>query len=588
MNPPVPTPARTAPAYLLLALLVFAVFGQSLGFGFIHYDDPLLVTDNHRVLRGLTLDNTVWAFTSGYTGNWHPIAWLSHMLDIELYALNAGAHRVTSILLHMASAFALFSFLSTTTASPRRSAAVAALFAIHPLHVESVVWIAERKDLLCGLFWMLALLAYAKWASKPTALRYTWILLAFAAALMSKAMAVTLPFVLLLIDVWPLRRIASPREFPQRVREKIPLFAAAGLLSFIAFQTQHAAGATKSIEALSLPIRLASSIVSYGRYTVEAIWPSNLAVFYPHPGVMPPLWALALSSLALVFFTALAWSLRRRSPAVIIGWLWFLGGLVPVIGVVQIGDQAMADRYTYLPLIGLFIAAVWGVRDALREKAAALETQGIMAAGTVACVVVGVASWHQVRYWQDSVTLFQHTLAVSGSHPTIHNALGRAYYAEGRLAEAEEQYRLALDVLPGYSMAHNNLGLIYLEAGRFPDAEHAFREATAVTPRESRFFANLGIALAAQERTAEAEEAMATALELDPENPAARYNLAAFLLGQQRYEEAEKAFAALVAIDPGNVAGLLGWAEALARLGRTEDAQRKSVQAQALTSNRSP
>lgn len=404
-----------------LALLTVLAFLPALANGFVLLDDPLYVTANTKVRQGITYDGLVWALTANVANNWHPLTVLSHMLDVEVFGLAPTGHHLTSLLLHLASVLLLFEALRRMTGSVFRSALVAALFAVHPTRVESVAWVAERKDVLSGLFWMLALLAYVAWVHRPSVGRYLLVALAVTLGLAAKPMVVTLPFLLLLLDLWPLGR----RGIGKLILEKIPLFAlsAASSVATLLYQKTSLA----PLEVLPWDLRLANAVVSYATYLGKAFVPRDLAVFYPFPREIPA-WKVAGSVVLLALLTGFALWRARRSPWLLLGWLWFLGTLVPVIGLVQVGRQAMADRYTYLPYIGLFLAVVWGIGEIVERRAAFRLVLGVLSV----LAILGFAGMTraQARQWRDSVTLFRHALAVTGDNPLARRGLAKALAAQ--------------------------------------------------------------------------------------------------------------------------------------------------------------
>ena len=464
---------RQRPALILgiaITLLTLALYWRVQGHGFLHYDDYQYVVDNPHVRHGLTRQGVLWALTSGYASNWHPLTWLSHMLDCELYGLNPQGHHLNNLLLHIANALLLFRLLLRMTGALWRSAFVAALFALHPLHVESVAWVAERKDVLSTLFWMLTLGAYLRYRERPTGTRYLATLFLFALGLAAKPMLVTLPFVLLLLDCWPLGRMPSPRSLLPLVREKAPFFVLAALSSVITFWVQSHWGAV----VLSIPLkeRLANALVSYVGYGAKMLWPVNLACFYPHPLDGLPLWQAAGALLLLAGVTVAVVRAGRRLPYLAVGWLWYLGTLVPVIGLVQVGAQAMADRYTYVPLIGLFVMLSWGAGSlAAKGPLPKIATAALSAALLAALLPL---TWSQISHWKDSETLFAHALEVTDRNLLAHNNLGNALARQGRLEEAEFHLVEALRLRPDYAAAQNNLGILRLRQGRFEEAAGHF------------------------------------------------------------------------------------------------------------------
>jgi Tfp pilus assembly protein PilF len=518
------------PLLLALALVVAIaiVFAPVARHGFVNFDDPQYVTENPFVTSGLTVRGISWALTTGYAGNWHPLTWISHMVDVQAFGLNAGAHHLTNVFLHTASALLLFTLLYRMTGAPGRSWFVAALFAVHPLHVESVAWIAERKDVLSAFFWMLTIWAYVRWTagnaegrrpkakgwSPASGLWYLAVVLLFALGLMAKPMLVTLPVTLLLLDVWPLRRVS--------MREKIPLFALALASSVVTFVVQQQAGAVKELASLPVGRRVANALVAYVGYIGKTLWPTNLAAIYPYPESVPG-WHVAAAIAVLVMVTWLAVRVRRGHPYVLVGWLWYLVTLVPVIGLIQVGSQPIADRYTYVPLIGLFIIAAWGIPDLLAARP--LRTSVLAALAGLVVAACAVTARAQVLHWRDSVALWQHTIAVTGDNYRAHGNLGHALASEGRLDEAVHHYSEALRIRPTYAEVQNNLGLALTAQGKIDEAISHYSEAVRLLPDYFEAHSNLGAALAGRGRYAEAIDHFAIALRLQPDHDRARQNL---------------------------------------------------------------
>lgn len=529
-----------------LALLVLLTFAPALDYGFVNYDDPSYVTENAHVRAGLTAAGVRWAFTHFHASNYHPLTFVSHMLDCELFGLRARGHHLTSLLLHIGAAAVLFEALRRMTGAAGRSAFVAAVFAVHPLRVESVVWIAERKDVLCGLFFFLAIAAYAGFARRGKGWRYLALVLAAACALLAKPMAVTLPCVLLLLDLWPLARLprtswrAAARALPPLALEKAPLFALAAVFGYLTVRAQE--DALMAVETLSWPHRLANAAVAYVAYLGKLLAPRDLAVFYPHTPI--PAWKAAAAAAVVAAATALALAAWRRAPYVTVGWLWYLGTLVPVIGIAQVGNQAMADRYTYLPGVGIAIALTWGIAD----LAGAGPRRLLAAGGAAAVLALAVLARAQVATWQDSVTLFRHALAVA----------------------------------PPSVVVHLNLAEGLREAGRPDEATAHYRAALALEPTRAEALAGLANALLARGRLDEALASMRAALELAPEDPRLHHGMAVILDAAGRRDEAIEHLERAVALDPGLAAAHLGLADLLGRRGETERARRHLEAARAL------
>ena len=505
---------------LSLVVLTWLVFGQTLWHDFINYDDPRYVYENTRITSGLSISGIAWAFTHIHSMNWHPLTTMSHMLDCQLYGLTAGWHHFMNVLLHTMAAVLLFLALQRMTGAVWRSAFVAAVFAIHPLRVESVAWVAERKDVLSGVFFMLTLLAYMNYVRLPRIRAYLVVLFLFACGLMSKPMLVTLPFVLLILDYWPLNRIKG--QLWKRVGEKVPLIALSAVSSVITFLVQK--GAVGQTEELPIFERINNAVVSYVLYIWQILWPVNLAVFYPHPENRLPLWEIVCCLLVLMCITVAAIALRTRRPYLLTGWLWYLGMLVPVIGLVQVGWQGRADRYTYLPQIGLYIAATWVVADLTvlyRYQRAALSTAAILVIGALTS-----CAWVQTSYWRDSETLFRHALAVTVNNDVAENNLGIVFLRQGKVDEAISLLQAAVDLRPDNSPAHENLAKALLQKGQVPDALIHYRKLLQLQPDNIEVHNIIGTVLIQQDRVAEGVEEWEKLLAIQPDNGNAMSNLA--------------------------------------------------------------
>jgi len=545
------SPTRgAAPAWLvcsMLALLVLAVYGQTLGFGFVSYDDPVYVVDNPWVQRGLTWEGLRWAFTTFFFSNWFPLTWLSLMLDAEIAGADPRMFHLTNVLLHTASTLLLFHLLDRATGARWKSAWVAALFAVHPLHVESVAWIAERKDVLCTLFWFLTMLAWLRWVERPGAVRYAAVIVSFALGLLCKPMLVTLPFVLLLFDFWPLGRHRQ-RGLLALVREKLPLLALAAVASATTVIAQRAGGALGDLDAYPLAARLANAAVSYTTYLQQTLWPTGLAVFYPHPGRNLPLGSGLRATLVLTVFTGLVAMLRRSRPYLAVGWLWYLGTLLPVIGIIQVGFQARADRYTYLPLVGIFILLAWGVPDLLGRRLR------LLGAGAIASLAA--AAWLallQCGYRRDSIRLFERAIQVTGENAVARNNLAADYHqrnAPGDLERSLAHYAEAVRIDPGYATAINGLAGVLMKLGRAEEAIDRWSEAVRIKPRYTAALCNLCAALTQAGRLSEAEQRCSQALRVNPQAACAHYNLGHLYLQQSRILEAASHLEAAVRIAP--------------------------------------
>jgi tetratricopeptide (TPR) repeat protein len=547
-----------------IVVAVVATYVPVLRFGFVNFDDPEYVLENPHVIGGLTRADVAWAFTAFHAANWHPLTWLSHMVDCQLFGLAPGGHHATNVLLHAGAALLLFVALRRMTGATWRSAAVAALFALHPLRVESVAWISERKDVLAAFCWMLALLAYARWAERQTPARYAAVALAFVAGLLAKPMVVTLPFALLLLDVWPLRRFGV-----RAVVEKLPLLALAAATSAVVFVAQRAAGAVVPLDSASAGTRIANALLAYAGYLGMTLWPHDLAVFYPYRETFPA-WQIAGAAALLVAFTAAAVAAVRRAPWLLVGWLWYLGTLVPVIGFVRAGDQAMADRFTYLPHVGLLVAAVWGVAEATASsRRRELVVGGAAAAMLVGCVV---ATRHQLAYWRDSGALFAHALAVTRRNSIAHTNYGFALLEQGRAADALAHFAEAVELKPDYAKARLNYGMGLASVGRSNEAIAQYREAIRLDPGWASPHYDLGLELAERGRIDEAIPEYREALRLDPAHAKAHNGLGLALANRGLLDEAVAHYEAALAIDPGLAATHNNLAVALERLGRADDA----------------
>jgi protein O-mannosyl-transferase len=503
-----------------LAVLTWIVFGQTLWHDFVNYDDPRYVYENTKITGGLSISGIAWAFTHIHSMNWHPLTTISHMLDCQLYGLKAGGHHFTNVLLHSIAAALLFIALQQMTGAFWRSAFVAALFTIHPLRVESVAWIAERKDVLSGVFFMLTLLAYVQYVRLPSVGRYLVMIFVFACGLMSKPMLVTSPFVLLLLDYWPLDRIRD--QLWKRVLEKLPLIALSAGSSIATFLAQK--GAVGWTEELPMLERINNAVVSYFLYIWQMLCPVNLAVFYPHPENRLPLWEIISSLLVLICITTVAIALRKQRPYFITGWLWYLGMLVPVIGLVQVGWQGRADRYTYLPQIGLYIAITWAVVELTvlwRYQRTILSTAAILVIGVLS-LRAGVQTW----YWRDSETLFRHALAVTTNNDVAENNLGIVFLRQGRLDEAISLLQAAVDLRSDNSPAHENLAKALLQKGQVADALIHYRKLLELQPDNIEVHNIVGTVLIQQGRMREGVEEWQKVLAIQPDNGNAMSNLA--------------------------------------------------------------
>lgn len=523
--------------YVGLAILTLTVYWPVRHFEFINYDDDLNVTENRHVQQGLTADGVVWAFTTASVDYWRPLTWLTHMIDWDLHGAWAGGHHMTNVLLHVINALLLFAALNRMTRETWPSAFVAALFALHPLHVGSVAWVTERKDVLSGLFWMLCLIAYARYTERPGAKRYLLLILLFVCGLMSKPMVMTLPLILLALDFWPLRRGPSkPQIVRALVVEKLPLVALAAASTIGSYLQLYHTHQVLGPGAMPMPSRISNAVISYVRYIWKLFWPVGLSVHYPLIDHWPLLTTAAATTLLL---TASAAAIRKRhdKPYLVVGWLWYLVGLLPVIGLVQGQDRAsMADRYTYLPLTGLFVMIAWTMHD-LGRLGSAFQ----LAARTAALAAIGfctVVSSVQVLYWKDSISLFRRALGVTKSNGLAHYNLGCALLASGDASGAEQQLELAFKLDPHSAPVQCNLGLALIRQGKPEEAVEHWEEALRIQPDNAEALVDLGNVMFQQGRPSEAMQRYRQALAFDPDSIEAHNNLAALLLRQGKVKEA--------------------------------------------------
>ena len=578
---------------LALIAITFAVFGQTLRFGFVNYDDPVYVSENGQIQKGLTWQNVRWAFTHVHSQNWHPLTTMSHMLDCQLFGFRPGAHHLVNVLLHSAGAVLLFVALVKMTMSGSvvaplserrtetnlpagdrrydvwRSAFVAAVFAIHPLRVESVAWISERKDVLSGVFFMLTLLAYVHYTRKRNIARYLLMTLFFVLGLLSKPMLVSVPVVLLLLDYWPLNRAhksevilrkdsgtirpATTGEpapgswaiFSGLVAEKIPLFGLAIGSAIATLIAQR--GGILEMTHLPLSWRVANAASVYLIYIGQLFWPLKLAVLYPHPGRLS-IWETCLAATLLILVTVLAFVFRKRRPYFATGWLWYLIMLVPVLGLVQVGSQGHADRYTYLPQIGFMIAIVWGITDL--PGLIRWPRQMFAIVGSVVVIALGGLAWIQTGYWRDSERLWSHTLAVTGQNDFAHFGLGKSLLKEHRLDEAIAQFEIVLAKHPNDPDANSQMGYALMEKGNISEAITHFEQTLKTRPRDPDAQTNVGNLLLKSNRAEEAVEHYRIVAQQDPASALAHYNLAVGLHRLGQLSDAIVQYKEALAIDP--------------------------------------
>ena len=598
-----PVSARPAVICLLLVAVTAVFYWPVTRCDFVNYDDPDYFFSNPHVLAGLSPANLVWAFTTRCSGNWHPLTWLSLMLDVNLFGRGAAGSHVTNLLFHLANTMLVFLLLRSLTRATWRSAAVAALFALHPLHVESVAWISERKDVLSAFFGLLSLSAYACYAQgtgnrepegitshipHPTSNAewcYWSAVFFFVLGLTSKPMLVTLPFVMLLLDYWPLQRAArlhcaSARQASGKWQvaglrslmvEKIPFFTLSTISCVVTFIVQQKSGAMVSLMKISLAGRFENIFVSYGRYLGKTFWPVNLAVLYPHPIYWDA--GLVIFSLMLVIgLTVAAVWLGRRFPFVFTGWFWFIGTLIPVIGLVQVGNQSLADRYSYLPLVGLFVILAWGGWE-LWSRWRLPQSFLVLAV----LLLLAAAAWQtriQVGYWQNSETLFRHTLAVTQNNSIAWNNLGICLSSQGQVTEAMDCYTKSLQINPDNSDALYNMGNAFAKSGNLDEAMDHYRHALKIAPARADVLNNLGIVLASQKQFADATACFEKALKLNPDYADAHNNFATVLFIQKRFDEAVRHFREALRRTPDSPQIYSNLGDALMKQGQTAEAVR--------------
>lgn len=554
---------------LSLAVLILITYWQVQYFDFIDYDDVSYIIQNYHVKSGLTWDGFVWAMTDIHTGYWHPLTWISHMLDYQLFRTNAGGHHWTNVILHIFNAMLLYILLKRTTGETWKSTFVAAVFAVHPLNVESVAWVAERKNVLSTFFWFMATYSYVCYVERPSFYKYVLVLLAFSLGLMAKPMLLTFPFVLLLMDYWPLNRFKSWRDLYPLIIEKVPLFILTLIICIFTFIAAKRMGAITSSDTLGIGVRMSNSLVSYSQYLGKIFWPENLSVFYPYVRDIN-LFQITAAIIILIFISFFALYLRHTHPYISIGWLWYLGTLIPVIGFIQAGEQAMADRYIYISGIGIFIMVAWGIPDLLKKWSQRNVISIALAASILISLVVFTRI--QVKYWKNSVTLFEHALLVTNSNHLAHNNLGVFLLNSGKSDEAVKHFAKALEIKPDYSEAHNNMGLFLASQGRLPEALFHYTEALKLKRDNEKAHNNLGIVLANMNRPDKAMEHFRDALKINPENAAAYNNIGSVLAMQGKVSEAIGYFEMALKYDAENAMAHNNLGLALVYVGRFDEA----------------
>ena len=589
---------------LFLVVSILYVYWHVKNFEFINYDDNLYVTDNYHVQAGLTLENIRWSLTATQASNWHPLTWFSHMLDCQIYGIDPGHHHMTNVLLHILNSLLLFFIFKRISKSRWKSTFIAALFALHPLHVESVAWVAERKDVLSTFFFMLTLWSYSRYVESSRFDRYLLLILFYILGLMAKPMLVTLPFVLLLFDYWPLRRfqLKSPdneNATIQRsfyfglIREKIPLFLLSAASCVVTYLVQKSGGAVDSLSKIPLHERIANALVSYVSYIGKMLWPHNLAVLYPYQKSIP-MWKIAGAGFLLVMISVYVFRMLKSKPYLVVGWLWYLGTLVPVIGIVQVGSQALADRYTYVPLIGIFIMITWGISDWVSKS-----HYGKIGLFTVAACILSIlmtTSRLQVKYWSNSIALFDHAINVTGANCNAQLNLGEALAAQGKIEKAVGHYKTALKIKPDLAGAHLNMGVYFRKEGKLDDAINHFSkvlhgksddaavaqceladtlekkgdssravkhylEAIKIRPGYAKAYNNLGVILASQNKVKAGIVFLSKALQINPNYSGAHFNLGKIYFNLNDHEKAIFEYKKALQFDPNMIQALyhLSW-----------------------------
>jgi tetratricopeptide (TPR) repeat protein len=558
--------------YSALILSTLLVFWQVRNFDFVDYDDDCYVYDNPHVFTGLNAQNIKWAFTTGHASNWHPLTWLSLMLDCQFFGAKPGPMHLVNVAFHIVNTILLFVVFNRMTKKIWPSAFVAALFALHPLHIESVVWITERKDVLSTLFWLLTMLAYIRYVDKPSTGRYVIAIILFALGLMSKPMLVTLPFVLLLLDFWPLNRFLNSKfSILNSIVEKIPFFVLAAVSCVVTYLTQRAYGSITDFEVHLLGDRIANAFLSYAAYIGKMFWPQNLAAYYPARAVGSiTLWQFVLCALLIGGVSLLVLLFRRVHMYLLVGWFWFLGTLVPVIGVVQIGEEAMADRYAYIPLIGLFIMLAWGLPELLSKFPYRKFALGISAA--IVLTALGINTYRQAKFWKNGRTLFSHTIEVTQNNYFAYHNLGAAFLGLGRYQDAIEAFKQAIRIKPHYYKAIYNLGVAYAKIGRYRDAIEAYKQAIIIQPDYAEAYNNLGNACLSLGLNQEAIDAYQQAVLIKPDLTEAHFNLGFVYTNLGRYQDAIEPYKRTININPDYVRAYFSLGFVYGHLGRYQDA----------------
>ena len=564
---------------ILLVIATFIAYMQVLNYGFItSFDDTEYLTSNWNIKAGLTKESIVWAFSTSYAANWFPVTWLSHMLDYELYGMEPFGHHLTSLIFHITNTLLLFGVLLKMTGALWRSGLVAVLFALHPLNVESVAWVSERKNVLSTFFLLLTLWAYVRYVDKKNAGNYLLVVLFLALGLMSKPMLVTLPFVFLLLDFWPLKRFSEVR--PTRlILEKVPLFILIIGSCVATFIAQRSGGAMRSFEFSSLYFRIANGLVSYFEYLRNMLWPSGLSVFYPHPGNALPIWKPLACTIVLAVVTIWVVKGIRRAPYLAVGWFWYLGTLVPVIGIVQVGEQAMADRYTYVPLIGIFIVIAWSLPEQIKTGKEKLLP---ILSGIVISLLIAL-TWIQVSHWKNSITLFKHAINVTDTKylgvATIHAFLGDAYHREGELGIAISGFKKSLDVDPANLYSLNNLAATLAEQGNLKEGLSYAQKLSRLQPDYTPGLITMGNILEETGKLDQAQIYYEQVLERDSDSFDNYLNLANILYRKGNLEGAISHYKKVITLNPNLLEAHYNLGNIFGQLGQLIDAKKEFIQA---------
>jgi len=555
--------------YLFLVISVLVVYWQVNNYEFVGFDDDVFIIENTRVQNGLTLESIRWAFSYDNMTYWHPLTWLSYMLDIQLYGMNPGAHHMTNVLLHIVNSILLFIVFNKMTGALWKSAVVASFFALHPLNVESVAWVVERKNVLSTLFWMLTLFTYACYVERSNIYRYLLTLSVFVFGLMAKPMLVTLPFVLLILDLWPLKRFhfqqfldnhQKPARIPKIKRlkesnslplilEKIPFLIFSGISVYLSILSTRHRGLVISLDEVSIYHRITNALVSYVSYIGKMIWPRDLAVFYPFPETVQ-LWKAAVAFVLLTGVSILVIRLLKKRPYLGVGWLWYLGTLLPVIGLVQAGLwPAMADRFAYVPLIGLFVGIAWGIPDLAAGWRYKLKGLGTITAAVL--IILMTTSWLQARNWKNSVMLFKHAVGVTDNNYVMHDNLGFALTARGRPDEAINNYKEAIRINPDFEQANINLGIALLAQGKFDECIDYYQEVLRAKPGYAGVHHNLGIVLLRKGKLDNGVVHLREAIRLKPDYAEAYNSLGVAMVTKGEIEAGIRIFRKAFQIKPG-------------------------------------